>query len=152
MRPPPTLLALAGSALLAAAAARAGDSVVVIRGSSVRVERPPTPERVLDGSAWVEVVRVRTASRGDAGPEPPPPVATAPPPPAVVVVVEPPPVEPAFAFAWGWPWPPALPHHRPPPRRLAPPPFAGAFAPHRGPVRKFVRGPSAHPVCGPRGG
>src|SRR4029453_16985861 len=119
MRPPPLLLALACAALPAPARAgarspRADGSVVVIRGSSVSVERPPTPERVVDGSAWVEVVRPR--------PAPPPPAP--PPPPAVVVAVAPAPDEPVFtsAFAWGWPWPPAFPKHRPPPRRLAPPP------------------------------
>jgi hypothetical protein len=163
MRPPTTLPALAcaallaaGAALLAAEAARASspredDSVVVIRGSSVSVERPPTPERVLDGSAWVEVVRPRPSPASEAPPDPPP---AAQPPPAVVVVVAPPPAEPGSAFAWAWPWPgpPAFPSHRPPPRRLAPPPFAGPFAPQRGPVRKFLHGPPAHPARAPRGG
>jgi len=150
MRPPAAHLALACTALLAAGATRAGatrpdDSVVVIRGSSVSVERPLTPERVLDGSARVEIVRVASPPEPEAAPAP---AASEAPPPVVVVVVAPAPPEPepvAVAW-WPWVWPSAFPAHRFPPRRLAPPPFSGAFAPRRAPVCKFLHGPFGHPA------
>src|SRR5262245_53019466 len=130
MRPPAAHLALACTALLAAGATRAratrpDDSVVVIRGSSVSVERPLTPERVLDGSARVEIVRVASPQEPEAAPPP----AASEAPPAVVVVVAPAPPEPVAVAWWPWAWPSAIPAHRFPPRRLAPPPFSGAFAP-----------------------
>src|SRR5262245_13338602 len=104
MRPPAAHLALACTALLAAGATRAratrpDDSVVVIRGSSVSVERPLTPERVLDGSARVEIVRVASPPEPEAAP---PPAASEAPPPVVVVVAPAPEPEPV-AVAW-WPW------------------------------------------------
>jgi hypothetical protein len=148
MRPTPARLALA-CALLASAATRAGatrpdDSVVVIRGSSVSVERPLTPESVRDGSARVEVVRVRPTPEPETAP--PPEASEAPPP--VVVVVAPAPAEPepvAIAW-WPWVWPSAFPHHRLPPRRLAPAPFTGIFAPHSGSVCKFLHGGFGRPA------
>ena len=146
MRPTATFLALACAALLVPCVARAGasrpdDSVVVIRGSSVSVERPLTPERVRDGSARVEVVRVAPAP-------PEPPREASEDPPVVVVVVTPPPDEPASVPAvWGWPVWPAFPCRHPSPRRFAPVGI-GAFAP----ARNFVHGPFGHPAGGPRGG
>jgi len=117
--------------------------VVVIRGSSVSVERPLTPERVLDGSARVEVVRVAPAP-------PAPPEQESEAPPVVVVVVAPPPEQPetVAALVWGWPAWPSFPLRRPHPHRFASRPFAGGFAP----VRNLVHGPPGMPARGPRGG
>ena len=96
--------ALALSTLLLAAAARAGsppadDAVVVIRGSDVSVARPLTPERVRDGSAEVEIVRVEA-------PPPPPERPRRAEPEREVVVVLLPAADPEYPDAWtgAWPW------------------------------------------------
>jgi hypothetical protein len=86
-------------------------AVVVIRGSNVSVARPLTPERVRDGSAEVEIVRVEVP------PEPAAPARRSEPEREVVVVVLPA-AEPAPALGvpvWGaaWPWP-VHPGFRPP--------------------------------------
>ena len=148
MRPTPARLAIA-CALLASAATRADaaatdDSVVVIRGSSVSVERPLTPESVLDGSARVEVVRVRPAPEPEVAP---PEASEAPPPVVVVVAAAPAEPEPVALAAWPWwAWPRAFPGHRPPPRRLLPAPFTGIFAPHSRSVCKFLHGGFGRPA------
>jgi hypothetical protein len=127
-------LALAADPLRAAAAGADDDAVVVIRGSSVSVARPLTPERALDGSAEVEIVRVEVE-----------PVARARPPAPerelVVVVLpaeEPPPAAmPAvWGAAWPWAWQPGHPRPRPHvgPRAHFPPTFH-PLGIHRGPVR-----------------
>src|SRR5262245_37613439 len=96
--------ALALSTLLLAGAARAGspsadDAVVVIRGSDVSVARPLTPERVRDGSAEVEIVRVEMP------PPPPEPPRRAEPEREVVVVLLPAEdPEPYVAWTGAWPW------------------------------------------------
>src|SRR5262245_28864071 len=107
-------LALASLALAAgpAVARGADDGVVVIRGSNVSVARPLTPERVRDGSAEVEVIRVEVPPTRRLPPPPPPE--------RELVVVVLPPAEPppplgipvAWASTWPWPWHPGFPRHR----------------------------------------
>ncbi len=131
--------ALASLALAAAPARGADDdAVVVIRGSQVSIARPLTPERVLDGSAEVEIVRFPVAAAPAAPRRPPAPERE------LVVVVLPaedpaPPVgiPITWASAWPWTWHPGF--H--PPR--APLAARGHFPPglhplgiHRRPVRK----------------
>jgi hypothetical protein len=145
-------LALGWLALAAAPAHAAGpeaeDAVVVIRGSSVSVARPLTPERARDGSAEVEIVRV------EAAPPPPAPAPRTREPEREVVVVLVPTPEPAapvgvpiaWAPAWSWGWDPG--HHPWPPRpgharRRHPDHFPPGFHPlgvHRGPVRRTLHG------------
>jgi hypothetical protein len=103
------LAALASVAWAQAALAGDDDAVVVIRGSTVSIARPLTPERVRDGSGEVEIVRVESA--------PAPPPRRAEPEREIVVVVLPaaqPAPPPGVALAWGgaWPWPvdPRWPH------------------------------------------
>src|SRR5262245_6132559 len=130
-------LALASLALAAAPAVARGadDGVVVIRGSDVSVARPLTPERVRDGSAEVEVIRVEVPPARRLPPPPPPE--------RELVVVLLPPAEPpspmgipvgwAGAWPWMWPWRPGLHPHRVP-RGHFPPTFH-PLGIHTGPVR-----------------
>jgi hypothetical protein len=135
-----------------AGGADADDGVVVIRGANVSVARPLTPERVRDGSAEVEIVRVEI-----------PPAPAAPPRPAApereVVVVYLPAEEPAWPVgipvAWpaAWPWAGKPAFH--PPRWHAGPrrhvPFATGFhlphahgGPRHGHFAAGFRPPGSH--------
>ena len=96
---------LLGMALSTAPARGAGDDgVIVIRGSNVSVARPLSVERVSDGSAEVEIVRIEPAPA-------PPPARKAPEPEREIVVVYVPIEQPAAPVGtpigwvpsrWGW--------------------------------------------------
>ena len=124
--------------VLATAPARGSgddDSVIVIRGSDVSVARPLSVERVSDGSAEVEIVRIEPAPA-------PPPARKAPEPEREIVVVYVPVEQPAAPVGipigwvpsrWGWDR-----HHR---ERHDP--FAGGFHPfgsRPSPVRRNMHG------------
>jgi hypothetical protein len=116
---------LALSALAFCAPAAADDAVVVIRGSNVSVARPLTPERVRDGSAEVEIVRV------EAAPAPPERPRRTEPEREIVVVLLPsaepaPPVGIPVVWTPAWPWWPWNPG---PPQWRAGSPRRGHFLP-----------------------
>ncbi len=136
------LAALACTAASPRTLASGDDAVVVIRGSSVSVARPLTPERVLDGSAEVEIVRIEAAPAPVARPRLPEPERE-----VVIVylpVAEPPPpigIPVAWTAAWPWAGKPGFHPHGPhagPHRQGHFPPGFHPLGLHRAPVRNAL--------------